>query len=205
MLAVVRPSALRLWGFILTVAGGAAIAFGSISDWAAVSIGGSAESAVPTKGVDLWQGQVTLALGVLVIVGVLSLRFVRPDRRAPLAVALVAMGLLALGLAGWCVLALERVVGGTGVEALVDEVVAQLGLTQAEARELVTQVLATAGVEVQAQTGLWLTVAGALVATVGGLLDLAWVRRKRLAGDAIDPDTLTAPAAPQPPEPGSDA
>jgi hypothetical protein len=205
MLAVVKPSPLRLWGFVLTVVGGAAIAFGSISDWAAVSLGGSAESAVPTKGIDLWQGQVTLALGVLVIVGILALRFVRPERRAPLAVALVAMGLLALGLAVWCVLALDAVVEDTGVNALIDTVAAQLGISEAEARELVTQVLATAGVEVQAQAGLWLTVAGAVLATVGGLLDLAWVRRKRLVGDAIDPDTLPAPAAPQPPEPGSDA
>jgi hypothetical protein len=203
MLAVVKPSPLRLWGFILTVAGGAAIAFGSISDWAAVSLGGSAESAVPTKGIDLWQGQVTLVLGALEIAGILALRFVRPERRAPLALALVAMGLLALGLAAWCVVALDAVVEDTGVAALIDTVAAQLGVTEAEAREMVTQVLATAGVEVQAQAGLWLTVAGAALATIGGLVDLAWVRRKRLAGEAIDPDTLPVPAAPEPPEPGS--
>ena len=69
MMTVVKPSPLRLWGFVLTVAGGALLAFGSISDWAAVSLGGSAEAAVPTKGIDLWQGKVTLALGALILVG----------------------------------------------------------------------------------------------------------------------------------------
>ena len=81
MLAVVKPSPLRLWGFLLTVVGGALMAFGSIGDWAAVSLGGSTENAVPTKGIDLWQGKVTVLLGVLIIVGILALRFVRPERR----------------------------------------------------------------------------------------------------------------------------
>ena len=60
MLAVVKPSPLRLWGFLLTVIGGALIAFGSIGNWAAVSLGSSTENAVPTKGIDLWQGKVTV-------------------------------------------------------------------------------------------------------------------------------------------------
>jgi len=65
MLAVVKPSPLRLWGFLLTVLGGALMAFGSIGDWAAVSLGGSTENAVPTKGIDLWQGKVTVLIGAI--------------------------------------------------------------------------------------------------------------------------------------------
>ena len=67
MLAVVKPSPLRLWGFLLTVLGGALIAFGSIGNWAAISLGGSAEGAIPTKGIDVWQGKVTLILGALIV------------------------------------------------------------------------------------------------------------------------------------------
>jgi hypothetical protein len=55
--------------------------------------------------------------------------------------------------------------------------------------------LGTSGVEVQAQLSLWLTLIGSVLAVAGGFVDLAWVRRKRVAGDAIDPDTLTASAA----------
>ena len=111
MLPVVRPSPLRLWGFLLTVLGGALIAFGSIGSWAAISVGNSVENAVPTKGVDVWQGKATLLLGVLIIAAIVVLRFVRPDQRRFIAV---------------------------------------------------------------------------------GIVDLWWVRRKRDAGDAIDPDTLAA-------------
>jgi hypothetical protein len=45
---------------------------------------------------------------------------------------------------------------------------------------------------VRAQTGLWLTLAGASVATVGGVVDLVWVLRKRTLDDAIDDDDATS-------------
>jgi hypothetical protein len=43
-----------------------------------------------------------------------------------------------------------------------------------------------------------------VVAVAGGFVDLAWVRRKRVVGDAIDPDTLTASAAETPSDPEAD-
>jgi hypothetical protein len=195
MLTVVKPSPLRLWGFLLTVVGGAAIAFGSIGDWAVVSLGGSTAGAVPTKGIDVWQGWVTVFLGVSIVVAILALRFVRPDRRAASAVAIVALALLALGLSIWCVLALDDIVRDPGVESLIALVVQELGLPETEARRLVVEALGTTGIDVRAQAGLWITLGGAAVATVGGLVDLAWVREKRRAGDAIDPDTSTASPA----------
>ncbi len=214
MLAVVKPSPLRLWGFLLTVIGGAALAFGSVSDWAAVSLGGTDEGAVATKGIDVWQGKVTLALGVLIVIGILVLRFVRPERRTGLAVAIIAMGFVALAMAVWCLSSLEAVVTDTGVDALVQTIVTQLGLTESQARQLVEQALGTAGIEVKAQAGLWVALFGAVLATIGGLVDLAWVRRKRELGDAIDVDTHPEPPTatgdagtarldPSDPEPGS--
>lgn len=194
MLTVARPSPLRLWGFLLTVLGGTLLAFGSISDWAAVSLGGSSENAVPTKGIDLWQGKVTLALGAAIVVGILALRLVRPGRRAAIAIALTALGVVAFGLALWCATSLDAVATDTGVDALVDAVVAQLGIAASEARRLVEEAMVGAGIEVQAQAGLWITLAGAVLATVGGVVDLAWARRKRELGDAIDVDTRAVEA-----------
>lgn len=195
MLAVVKPSPLRLWGFLLTVIGGALMAFGSIGNWAAVSLGGSTENAVPTKGIDLWQGKVTVALGALVVIGILALRFVKPERRNLLAGTIVALGVVGFCLTVWCVVALESVVRDTGTDGLVELVVTQLGLSSAEAREQVLAALGATGIEVQAQLSLWVTLAGSTLAIAGGIVDLAWVRRKRVAGDSIDPDTLTATTA----------
>ena len=118
MLAVVKPSPLRLWGFLLTVLGGALIAFGSIGNWAAISLGGSSEGAIPTKGIDVWQGKATLLLGALIVVGILALRFVRPERRNAMAVAIIVAGLAALALGLWVLLALKSVVHDTGVDEL---------------------------------------------------------------------------------------
>jgi hypothetical protein len=192
MLAVVKPSPLRLWGFILTVLGGALLAFGSIGDWAAIALGGSTENAVPTKGIDLWQGKATLILGALIVAGILALRFVRPERRNLLAGGIVVLALTGVGIAAWCLLALDSVVRDSGVDGLVDLVVAQLGLSAAEARRQVLAALGSAGIDIQAQLSLWLALAGSALAVAGGIVDLAWVRQKRVAGDAIDPDTLSA-------------
>jgi hypothetical protein len=181
MLTVVKPSPLRLWGFLLTVVGGAAIAFGSIGNWAAVSLSGSTVNAVPTKGIDLWQGKVTLALGAMIVMGILALRMVRPDRRNLLAGGITLLALTVVGIAIWCMVTLDSVIRDTGV----DQAIAAFG------RRAVTD----RGIHLERQSSLLVVLGGAIVAAAGGLLDLAWVRAKRRAGDAIDPDTRPATVA----------
>ena len=195
MLAVVKPSPLRLWGFLLTAIGGALVAFGSIENWGAVTLGGGTVNVVPTKGIDVWQGKVTVILGALAVIGILALRFVRPQRRVAMAVAIVIFGVVALALGLWALLALKSVVHDTSVDALV-KTVEGLGIPAAKARQEVLQTMSKEGIAVKVQTGLWMTVAGGVLATAGGLVDLAWVRHKRIAGNAIDPDTLPAKTEP---------
>lgn len=181
-----KPSPLRLLGFLLTAMGGALIAFGSLGDWAAVSLGSSTEGAVPTKGIDIWQGIATVILGALIVVGILALRFVRPERRNAMAIAIVVAGLAALALGLWVLFALKSVMLDVGV----DELAKIYGLQE------VLRTMSKEGIATKAQTGLWMTVAGGVIATAGGFVDLAWVRQKRLVGDAIDPDTLPAASEP---------
>ena len=192
MLAVVKPSPLRLWGFLLTAIGGALIAFGSIENWATITLGGSSENAVPTKGIDLWQGKVTVVLGAMTVIGILALRFVRPERRNMVGILLTVAGLVCLGIAVWCLVSLESVIHGTGIDALVKRVADVLGMSEVQARQAVLRTMQQKGIDVRAQTGLWMAAAGGLLATVGGFVDLAWVRQKRISGNAIDPDTLPA-------------
>ena len=200
MLAVVKPSPLRLWGFLLTVLGGALMAFGSIGDWATISLGGSSEGAIPTKGIDVWQGKATLLLGALIVVAILALRFVQPQRRNAIAIAIIVAGLAGLVLALWALLALKSVVHDNGVEALT-QVLERQGVATTKARQLVLDAMSKEGIAAKAQIGLWMTVAGGVLATAGGFVDLAWVRQKKLAGNTIDPDTLPAKVEPA----GSDA
>ncbi len=194
MLAVVKPSPLRLWGFLLTVIGGALVAFGSIGNWAAITLGGGTVNVVPTKGIDVWQGKVTLILGVAIVIAILALRFVRPERRNAMAIAITVAGLAALALGLWALLALKSVVQDTGVDALV-KIFVGLGISATKAREQVLRTMSRQGIAVKAQVGLWMTVAGGVLAMAGGFVDLAWVRRKKIAGNTIDPDTLPAKTA----------
>ena len=184
MLAVVKPSPLRLWGFLLTVIGGALIAFGSIGDWAAITLGGGTVNVVPTKGIDVWQGKVTLILGALIVVAILALRFVRPERRNAMAIAIIVAGLAALALGLWVLFALKSVMRDPGVDELV----------KVYGRQQILDAMSKEGIAIEAQAGLWMTVAGGVLATAGGFVDLAWVRQKKIAGDSIDPDTLPAKA-----------
>jgi len=192
MLAVVRPSPLRLWGFLLTAAGGALVAFGSIGSWAAVALGGSTLNAVPTNGIDVWQGKVTVILGLIIVVAILALRFVRPDRRKAVAIGITVAAIASLGVAVWCVTSLSSITHDIGVDALTKHVSDVLGITLEQARQRVVATLQQKGIDVRAQTGVWLVLAGSVLATAGGLFDLAWVHQKRLAGNAIDPDTFPA-------------
>jgi hypothetical protein len=194
MLAVVKPSPLRLWGFLLTVIGGALVAFGSIGNWAAITLGGGTVNVVPTKGIDVWQGKVTLILGVAIVIAILALRFVRPERRNAMAIAITVAGLAALALGLWALLALRSVVQDTGVDALV-KILVGLGISATKAREQVLRTMSRQGIAVKAQVGLWMTVAGGVLAMAGGFVDLAWVRQKKIAGNTIDPDTLPAKTA----------
>ena len=194
MLAIVKPSPLRLWGFVFTVLGGALIALGSIGDWAAISLGNSVEDAVPTKGLDVWQGKATLLLGVLIIVAILVLRFVRANRRATVAIGIIVMGTLALGLTAWSAASLASVAGDAGIAALT-KTAEHAGMSAADASQLIAGLLDRFGIQMEARSGLWIAIAGSVLAVLGGIVDLWWVRRKRAVGDTIDPDTLAEETA----------
>jgi hypothetical protein len=132
----------------------------------------------------VWQGKVTLILGALIVVAILALRFVRPERRNATAIAIIVAGLAALALGLWVLLALKSVMRDPGVDELI----------KAYGRQQVLQTMSREGIAVEAQAGLWMTVAGGVLATAGGFVDLAWVRQKKIAGNTIDPDTLPANA-----------
>jgi hypothetical protein len=101
--------------------------------------------------------------------------------------------LAGLSLSVWAILALKSVVHDNGVEALIHILEGQ-GVATSKARRLVLDAMSKEGIAVKAQAGLWMTVAGGVLATAGGFVDLAWVRQKKMAGDTIDPDTLSAKA-----------
>ncbi len=65
------------------------------------------------------------------MIAILALRFVRPERRNAMAIAIIVAGLAALALGLWALLALKSVVQDTGVDALV-KILVGLGVSADE-------------------------------------------------------------------------
>src|SRR5438045_3314711 len=97
MLDVTKPTPLRLAGFIATALGAVLIAVGSLQTWVTISLAGGSLSS-PTPGTDLVDGKVTLAAGLVLLVGILALRVAAGGARRLIAILLVVAALLALAI-----------------------------------------------------------------------------------------------------------
>jgi hypothetical protein len=185
VLDVSRPTPLRLFGFIFTALGGLLIALGSISDWATVVFLGQTfpDSAAP--GIDVTEGKVVLALGVLMLVGIVALRLARDaGARRLLAVGICIAATVAIAVAVVDVVRSEDRFGGYTVDKLAQQLSDASGLSLPQARNKVEAFIAKEGA-VDIGIGLWMVLGGGVLGLAGGLLDLAWVGQQRLraAGD----------------------
>jgi hypothetical protein len=183
MLKIERPTQLRLFGFVLTVGGGALIAIGTLLTWASVDYKGITSEEL---GVDLKPGIVCLAAGVIAILAIPALRVMHsiPLRRA-ISIAVVAVGLVAIVL-GVREVSIKDHLLFTGIRTFAEAIHQHSGLP---AKDLATQI--RAGLQksgsVDVGIGLWITIAGGVVALVGGVLDLMWVQsRARAHAHAFD-------------------
>lgn len=195
-LSTARPTRLRLAGFVALASGGALLGIGAISTWGTV---GFPEEIDPTRavtaqvpGIDLWEGLLALAAAVAVLVGMLALRLVPSGAgRRLIAVAIIVVGFGAAALALTVALGAEgRLVQTEGLDAYARALSERLEIpydqVRADIEELFRQDLA-----VETEAGVWVTVAGGVIAAVGGILSLAWVRRRE----------RERPPEPEPPKP----
>ena len=179
--STVRPTPLRLAGFLATVVGGVLVALGPLLTWVSVGLLGDESGALTSTspGVDHTTGKIALALGAATVVAIVLLRVIVSVglRR------LVAIGVLVAGLASIAI-GVRAVTGdrdrylSTGVRPLAEEIHRQVGLPVTE--ELAARAreqLAEDGF-VQIGVGPWLVLAGGIVTVVGGALDLAWVEAR---------------------------
>ena len=173
IVSTTRPSMLRLAGFLTLTTGGLMISLGSLLPWAKVP-----PFDTPVRGTDLWEGLVALGIGVVVLVGMVTMRLMAtPAARRAVAVALVGFGLSAAAIAA-----------ADGVRG--DARFTSRGQRDRIARELATELhlpyeavrsrLAAVYEErfhVSLQPGLFIVVAGGLLAATGGALSVAWAAR----------------------------
>lgn len=189
VLDVSRPTPLRLFGFLFTAVGGLLIALGAISNWATVVFLGGQFEGSATPGVDVVEGKVALGLGVLLLIVIVSMRLARTTnvRRALALIILIgSVSALAIGIID--VVGAESRFGGYALDDIASAVAKQDNIPVVEARQR-AQALIDAEGSIDLGLGIWLVVAGGVIGTVGGLLDIAWVGQRRLAALGADVDT----------------
>jgi hypothetical protein len=193
VLDVSRPTPLRLFGFVFTALGGLLIALGSISDWATVVFLGQAFPDSATPGIDVPEGKLVLALGVLMLVGIVAMRLARTiGIRRLLAGGICIAAAAAITVAAFDVVRADDRFGGYAVDKLAEQLSASSGLPLEQARNRVEAFIGTEG-SIDIGLGLWLVLSGGVLGLVGGLLDLAWVGQQRHR--AVSEDGVSAPSA----------
>ena len=166
-----KPEPLRLWGFLLTVGGGALVAFGALQPWVTATVFGKTVSGFEGwRGIDLPEGLVALACGIVLIIGILALRGVKGTTKRAVAVLLIIAGVLAFAVGG--VVAVTAANRFGNVQAAAKQIVAAEHIPLSVALTKVAGKLsATPGL------GVFMVVLGGMLGAVGGVLSLALVTR----------------------------
>lgn len=190
---------------IVAIVGGALLAVGSFLPWAEVSGSGAS---VTAKGLDGSDGYITLAAGlVAVVVGLVMLR---ATRRAVAVLAILA-GLVGGGLAVYDAVTAKDSV----LDAAAEDLAPSFGVSADQVRAALDQAIDAGQLGVSISIGLYVVMAGGLVAIVGGVLGLRQTESEpapvtqaesQAATDAppMPPPTPAVPEAGEPPAPPPD-
>ena len=179
MLSTSRPTPLRFAGFLALALGGLGMGLGALLTWATVGFRGDLAHRldVQTKGVDVWEGKVVLAIGVATLVGIVAMRLLSTVAARRAAAAILVLGLLASDLAA------------------VDALRAQSRFVPTGPMWRMAGELMKLDLRVDLSPGIWLAIAGGALGVLGGALSLVWSRsevlpgRLREGGPDADPPT----------------
>jgi hypothetical protein len=185
-------STTRPIGAILAIVGGALLAVGSFLSWASVSGGGTSVSA---KGIDGSDGYITLIAG-LVALGA-GAAMMRQTRRA------LAVLVLLAGLVGGAVGLYDALTAKDSVlDSAAEELAPTLGASVDQVRALLDQAIDSGELSISISIGLYIVIAGGLVALVGGVMSMRGGRETSapMAGFSPGPE-MAGEAPPMPSTP----
>jgi hypothetical protein len=184
-------------GAILAMVGGVLLAVGSFLAWAEVSGGGTS---VTAKGIDGSDGYITLAAGaVALLVGIAMTR----QARRMLAVLVILAGIVGGGIGLYDALTAKDSV----LDAAAEELAPTFGASAEEVRAALDQAIDAGQLSVSISIGLYVVIAGGVVALIGGIFGLrgsaaepaATAGRFASAPPAVATESGSAPPAPTPP------
>lgn len=187
ILSTARPSAVRLWGFACLVGGALLAGVGALLTWATVGFPGDERGTldVAVKGVDVWEGTVVLAVAVLALVGMLTMRLASgTEARRAIAFAIATLGALVMALAlSVAIRADARFGGPEGLDDVAASLAERLGQDPAAVRTELERQFGDQ-IRVDLGPGVPVAIAGGLLIDAGGALSLLWVKER--AGSAAE-------------------
>ncbi len=177
----------------LAVVGGIAAAVGSILAWAKASAGPFSVSA---KGIDGWEGKVTLVGGIIMLIAGVTAFVGARGAKARMRVSTLIGGLAAAGVGIYTAVTAEDQV----IEGAAGEIAKQLGISLSEATASAEQAVDKGLLSISLSIGLYLVIAGGIIGILAGVLALTGKEMvPAMPGPAPSGAGLTGWSAPAPP------
>ena len=189
-----RPTALRLWGFLLSAVGALAAGIASALTWVTVGLRGQASVTTDIRGIDIADGKIVLGGAVAILVGVIATRMVTGTARRIVAIAVVVAALVVIVVSGAFLVRAKDQFGPVDSDALIQKIADVTGQPAAAVGAHMDQVVAQIGGFTDLGLGPWIALGGGLVATAGGALVVAWSRRTPEEPVPDDLDETSEPA-----------
>ena len=184
-----KPSPLRLAGFLLVALGGLFAGVAAVLTWVTVGLIDDKQNVLTQRylGVDLLDGKVVLAAGLVLLGGIVVLRRVRGIwLRRTVASLLIVAALVIVGIAAAAATSTHSRFGDRALQDMAKSAAAALKLPLDQARQRVDQI-ASLGITVTRGSGLWVALAGGVLGVMGGILSLTWALRREERAATGDP------------------
>lgn len=182
ILSTVRPTKLRLAGFLCLAIGAVTAGYGATAEWVTIGFPEDlqGELTLAVHGTDVWEGKVVLLAATAVLIAMLVMRLSRSDgTRSALAVGVIAIGIACVAIPVLdAARAKSRFGGGSGADLYVPALADQLDQPEDVVRKLFEDQFQRA-LSVDVERGIWVSAAGGALLATGGALSFAWVRRRR--------------------------
>lgn len=171
--SIVRPTTLRFGGFLVVTVGALLISLGSLMNWATVPPFDS-----QTKGVDVWEGTITLLIGIIILIAMIAIRVLASTgARRAVAIGIIVLGLCASALGASVALRTDSRFTSPGLrDRIARDIAARLDLPYDRVRARLETVFGQR-FHVSLGAGIVLVMIGGLVAALGGGLSVAWANR----------------------------
>lgn len=176
-----KRSGLGIAGFAVSAIAGFALAVGSLLVWAEFRIGqGPSAFVFPLRGTDTTEGKIVLAAGLVVVAGALLLRVGKTEKGRPIAgVVIVIAAIVGTGTTGYFAMNAESKYRDKPIVEIAQKLAKESGLPAAAAAQHEKEMIA-AGKALETFSlgvGVWVAIASALAALIGGILAFVWARR----------------------------